>query len=120
ALTASSSLMPAWTLASVRSLIPSFWPILVWPLPSAPWHLAQSESQLALASAAEAFRAAAKPNTVASTSIFFIVGFCVCWWLPAPLSRLSNKKIAESQQNDQPCFGKTLTIFEFTFRILRH
>jgi len=53
-----------------------------------------------LASAAETFSTAAKPNMVASTSIFFIVGFCVCWWLPAPFLRLSNRKIAESQQND--------------------
>jgi hypothetical protein len=34
--------------------------------------------------------------------------------------RLANRKIVESQETSQPCFGETLTIFEFTSRILLH
>ncbi|MGA2787602.1 MAG: hypothetical protein ABSF60_08745 [Verrucomicrobiota bacterium] len=33
---------------------------------------------------------------------------------------LTSRKIVESQEIDQPCFGETLTIIEFTSRILLH
>src|SRR5664280_2361578 len=73
AFAAASSLRSACTLASVKFFAPSFTPILVSALPSAPWHLAQSVSQFSLASAPLVERVAAKPNIVASRSIFFIV-----------------------------------------------
>src|SRR5690242_14207256 len=69
---ANSSSLVAWTLASVRSLISSFLPILVSPLPSAPWHLAQSFSQISLASPARAVRAPAASRARLSTTSFFI------------------------------------------------
>src|SRR6185295_15806374 len=53
ALNALSSLMSAWTFASVKSLTPSLAPILVAPLPSSPWHLAQRLAQFSFASAPE-------------------------------------------------------------------
>jgi hypothetical protein len=31
--------------------------------------------------------------------------------------RLTNRKIVESQETGQPCFGETLAVFEFTSRI---
>jgi len=34
--------------------------------------------------------------------------------------RLANRKIVESQEINQPCFGETLTVFEFKSRILLH
>jgi hypothetical protein len=34
--------------------------------------------------------------------------------------RLASRKIVESQEISQPCFGETLTVFEFTSRILSH
>jgi len=34
--------------------------------------------------------------------------------------RLTNRKIIESQEINQPCFGETLTVFEFTSHILLH
>ena len=51
ALNASSSLNLACAFASVRSRMPSLWPILVSPAPSWPWHLAQDCFQLLAASA---------------------------------------------------------------------
>src|ERR1035437_2550011 len=57
----------------------NFWPILVWPLPSAPWHLVQVAFQFSLASAPLVERVAARPNIVASRSIFFIVVSPVDW-----------------------------------------
>src|SRR5690349_19388907 len=45
ALKASSSFISDCSLASVRFLMASFWPILVSPLPSGPWHLAHCLSQ---------------------------------------------------------------------------
>jgi hypothetical protein len=45
---------------------------------------------------------------------------------PYPLHRLSlgigitSGKIVESQEINQPCFGETLTVFEFKSRILLH
>jgi hypothetical protein len=101
----------------VKSLTPSFWPILVWPLPSAPWHLAQSESQFVFPSAAEAVIAAAKPNVAVIRINFFIVRFDVGWCMAGAVLRLANRKIVESQETSQPCFGETLTVFEFMSRI---
>jgi hypothetical protein len=36
----------------------------------------------------------------------------------ALLLRLTNRKIIESQEINQPCFGETLTVFEFTSHII--
>jgi hypothetical protein len=37
---------------------------------------------------------------------------------PALYLRLANGKIVKSQETSQPCFGETLTVFEFMSRIL--
>src|ERR1041384_4375291 len=55
--------------------MPSFAPILVWPLPSEPWHLAQDFSKFSFASPASALKAAAKPIAIASVIVFFIALF---------------------------------------------
>src|SRR3989344_4971382 len=71
-LAAASSFSSAWTLASVKSLMPSFWPILVWPFPSSPWHLAQLALYFSAMSAAFAENATDNARTTATMSSFFI------------------------------------------------
>jgi hypothetical protein len=46
----------------------------------------------------------------------FGVGRCMA----GAVLRLTSRKIVERQEISQPCFGETLTIFEFTSHILLH
>jgi hypothetical protein len=44
----------------------------------------------------------------------------VGWCMAGAVLRLTSRKIVESQEINQPCFGETLTVFEFTSHILLH
>ena len=72
------------------------WPMLVWPLPSAPWHLAHRVSQFPLASEAEAVSAAVKPRTTANMMIFFIVVAPFRWCASAHLQGITSVKRLET------------------------
>src|SRR6266571_2338982 len=78
ALKASSSFNSACSLASVRFLMASFWPILVSPLPSGPWHLAHRLSQFSFTSAAEADNSAAAEMASIERTVFFIRSYALC------------------------------------------
>src|SRR5215475_397939 len=56
----------------------SFLPILVSPLPSGPWHLAQFLSQVSFTSAAEADRMPAAKAAARVTMIFFMIYLMQC------------------------------------------
>src|ERR1051325_1240697 len=92
--------------------MPSFSPILVWPLPSGPWHLVQFFSQFSFASAAEAWIAAAKPITVASRINFFIVGDSVFSWNVFALPyRVLREQVRRGRENPLRVFWPMLCIF---------
>src|SRR5208282_393179 len=87
--------------------------MLVWPLPSAPWHLAHRASQFPLASEAEAVSVAVKPRTAANMIIFFIVVALFCW---CATGAFSGSNVGEKAGNHYSCFGQRRTFFALPFR----